>query len=117
MFLRSQVLASSAGKPVEVQASFSDIGDNSVSVADIASLIEVIERRKARIAEEINALSTELLETQIDVILNPRYTGGNGSRLWGVGCRILAERGTKPRGSGVGQMKNVLGGQAVQDRW
>lgn len=72
MFLRSQVLASSAGQPVEVQASFSDIGDNSVSVADVTSLIEVIERRKARIVEEINALSTELLETQIDVILNPR---------------------------------------------
>jgi len=70
MFLRAKVLANSANLPTQLQLNPTDFSANSVSVADVDSLIDVIGARRNRIETDITALSTQLKLATVDINLN-----------------------------------------------
>ncbi len=72
MFLRSKVLASSSNMPVQLQLNLTDIATDTVSLADVDSLITVIQARKVALEEDIAALSDEVAAFSADIAYEPQ---------------------------------------------
>jgi len=73
MGLQSNILAESSNYnyPVRLQFLFTDIADQSVSVKDVDSLIEVFEARKERIEKSIAERSVALVQSEANITPNP----------------------------------------------
>jgi len=116
ILLRSKVLASSTNLPVQLQLNLADLTGDAVSLADVDSLIAVIQTRKTRIEQDIADLSTQLLGTEVDVSLKPR-SETMVERLETMDNEILLRTGEErwyPRTDALSQLIDTLDAEIRQ---
>ena len=108
ILLQSQVLASSTTIPVELQLNTTDLTNDTVSTADVESLLEVLETRKERVEQEITELSDQLAQTNPDVGPKPRSEQLSG-RLEALDNEILYTASLeRPMPDDISQIINTL---------